>query len=387
MNATLPLNGSDLAHQHKGAHEGDYIDMGGKGTAAETIFNLEKNETNLPVYVRYSNGDNKSRPVSLHINGLYIKEVDLTPTGGWEKWSVLKISSFSMLAGDFFIRLTASTDAGGPNIDYIHYEIIPEETQPPVPPIVIPPVNPGGGDTTPRKKITLTKPYNGSDIFLENLEIDCNNLTVLAKSELVKKVKFKNVMLYNFNSINEHTTSQIDMTWEDVILADLILDKKTGKTYRGVKIPEYNKLTGVMTNRMDHLQIQKGAGKRYGIYVEDKNSIASTVTWKNVDSGSLEYEHDLRLMYNVNFIGNNVRLANWLNIDKGDQTNGGSASRLHNTNVTIKDFLSVWSTKFGKADWKMKNLVLENAYLFGHLGFEGVNSKKFTNVFHNGKKI
>jgi hexosaminidase len=68
------------------------------------------------VRLRYANGTTTNRP--MNINGTVL---DFAGTGAWTTW-VTKTLTVNLVAGSNTIRATATTSAGGPNVDYIEVD-------------------------------------------------------------------------------------------------------------------------------------------------------------------------------------------------------------------------------------------------------------------------
>jgi pectate lyase len=74
------------------------------------------------VGVRFANGTATARPADLVVNGATVQSVSFEGTGAWSTW-VTKALTVSVNAGNTTIRLTPSTSAGLPNIDYVDFEV------------------------------------------------------------------------------------------------------------------------------------------------------------------------------------------------------------------------------------------------------------------------
>ncbi len=68
---------------------------------------------------RYANGSTASRPMDITVNGVLVAdEVAFPPTGAWTTWQTVTISA-PLNPGLNTVRATATTAAGGPNLDYL----------------------------------------------------------------------------------------------------------------------------------------------------------------------------------------------------------------------------------------------------------------------------
>jgi hypothetical protein len=66
---------------------------------------------------RHANGTTAGRPMSLTVNGTVVASaLAFDPTGDWTAWADVPYTA-NLNAGANTVRLTASTAAGGPNLD------------------------------------------------------------------------------------------------------------------------------------------------------------------------------------------------------------------------------------------------------------------------------
>ncbi|MGQ4333092.1 carbohydrate-binding protein, partial [Streptomyces hayashii] len=68
--------------------------------------------------VRFANGAAAARPASLVVNGAAVQTPSFEATGAWSTW-VTKTLTVALNAGANTIRLTPTTAAGLPNVDYV----------------------------------------------------------------------------------------------------------------------------------------------------------------------------------------------------------------------------------------------------------------------------
>ncbi|MEU4449087.1 carbohydrate-binding protein [Actinosynnema sp. NPDC050801] len=80
------------------------------------------------VVVRFANGGTTSRSADLLVNGTTAQSVSFEATGAWSTW-VSKTLSVTVPAGATTIRLSPTTSAGLPNVDYLDFT--QDDTQPP----------------------------------------------------------------------------------------------------------------------------------------------------------------------------------------------------------------------------------------------------------------
>jgi hypothetical protein len=91
-----------------------YVDMGGNGSYFErnTIDGGSGGAATLTFYYASST----ERPCSVSVNGMVVGTVNFTSTGGFATWETKELS-VSLNSGNNIVRVTASTAAGGPNVD------------------------------------------------------------------------------------------------------------------------------------------------------------------------------------------------------------------------------------------------------------------------------
>ena len=66
----------------------------------------------------YANGTTTARPMTITVNGVAAGTQSFAPTGAWTTWQTVPITA-QLLAGSNTIRVSATTTAGGPNLDYL----------------------------------------------------------------------------------------------------------------------------------------------------------------------------------------------------------------------------------------------------------------------------
>ncbi len=80
------------------------------------------------VAFRHANGTTANRPMDVTVNGaLVADELAFNPTGTWDAWATVTIT-VAVNAGGNTIRAIATTAAGGPNVDYLDFEVAPAVT-------------------------------------------------------------------------------------------------------------------------------------------------------------------------------------------------------------------------------------------------------------------
>ncbi len=72
---------------------------------------------------RFANGTTTSRPMDITVNGVLVAdELSFPGTGSWDTWQTKSITT-SVNAGSNTIRATATTANGGPNVDYLDFDV------------------------------------------------------------------------------------------------------------------------------------------------------------------------------------------------------------------------------------------------------------------------
>ncbi|MCE7001046.1 right-handed parallel beta-helix repeat-containing protein [Saccharothrix sp. S26] len=72
------------------------------------------------VVVRFANGGTSARPADLVVNGVTAQSVSFEATGAWSTW-VSKVLPVTVPSGTSTIRLSPTTSAGLPNVDYLDF--------------------------------------------------------------------------------------------------------------------------------------------------------------------------------------------------------------------------------------------------------------------------
>lgn len=109
--------GTTVQRLHGGYTGTGYADFGGTNSYVQLV--VKRNYAGqATVKLRYANGGNQNRPVSVMVNGVVkIASVTLAKTGGWAKWQEVTFT-LDLAAGDNTIRLT-STTKDGVNLDAV----------------------------------------------------------------------------------------------------------------------------------------------------------------------------------------------------------------------------------------------------------------------------
>src|SRR6266545_4270407 len=75
--------------------------------------------------LRHSNGSTANRPMDITVNGMLVAdELAFNPTGSWDTWATVTVNA-AVTAGTNTIRATATTVNGGPNVDFLDFEVLP----------------------------------------------------------------------------------------------------------------------------------------------------------------------------------------------------------------------------------------------------------------------
>ncbi|MGW7289939.1 carbohydrate-binding protein [Streptomyces sp. NPDC054847] len=80
--------------------------------------------------VRFANGSGTARPATVTVNGSTATSASFEGTGAWDTWAT-KTLTVPVQAGSNTLRLSPTTSAGLPNIDYLDVETSGDTTTPP----------------------------------------------------------------------------------------------------------------------------------------------------------------------------------------------------------------------------------------------------------------
>ncbi|HEV7301051.1 MAG TPA: carbohydrate-binding protein [Tepidisphaeraceae bacterium] len=132
--ATL-AGGTSIATLHAGHTGAGYADFGGNGSSAR--FSVTRSAAGAArLDVRYANGGSANRPLAVTVNGVVVGTITCAPTGAWTTWKTVSINT-SLAAGGNAIVLTATTTAGGSNIDSLTIVAVDPATPLPASPVTI----------------------------------------------------------------------------------------------------------------------------------------------------------------------------------------------------------------------------------------------------------
>ncbi|MEU9643004.1 carbohydrate-binding protein [Streptomyces sp. NPDC048188] len=107
--------------------------------------------------VRFANGTDGARPADIIVNGSSVASASFAPTGAWGTW-VTKTLTVPVRAGNNTVRLTPTSAAGLPNLDYLDAEVPGGDTTPPTSgsALYVSPAGTDGASGTESDPTTLT---------------------------------------------------------------------------------------------------------------------------------------------------------------------------------------------------------------------------------------
>lgn len=115
-NATLG-GGSKVATNHPGFTGSGFVDFADKVSGSFVEFSINHTGVRTLTF-RYANGDVVNRACNVMINGVSVGTLAFPPTGAWTIWKTISLSvNLGATAGAKSVRVTSSTNAGGPNLD------------------------------------------------------------------------------------------------------------------------------------------------------------------------------------------------------------------------------------------------------------------------------
>ncbi|MEV1085180.1 CBM35 domain-containing protein [Streptomyces sp. NPDC050211] len=117
--------------------------------------------------IRFANGATAARPAGLVVNGSTVQTPSFEGTGAWSTW-VTKTLTVPVNAGSNTIRLSPTTAAGLPNIDYV--DVVTDGTTPPAAALYVAPNGTDSAAGTQAAPTTLTSAISritpGGTIYL-----------------------------------------------------------------------------------------------------------------------------------------------------------------------------------------------------------------------------
>jgi hypothetical protein len=95
------------------------------GGFVEIQVNQNGNGNPQAYFITYANGSNVARPCNITVNGTVVDSFNFPPTGAWTTYSTtLRTINLGAAQGFRNVRITATTAAGGPNIDQIRFGVL-----------------------------------------------------------------------------------------------------------------------------------------------------------------------------------------------------------------------------------------------------------------------
>src|SRR5215475_5047905 len=123
-NATLG-GGSMVATTFPGFSGTGYVRLGDGVAGGFVDFQVSQNGNNRAYFITYANGSNVARPCNITVNGVVVDSFNFPPTGSWSNYSTtLRSINLGAATGFRNVRITATTAAGGPNIDNMRFGIL-----------------------------------------------------------------------------------------------------------------------------------------------------------------------------------------------------------------------------------------------------------------------
>jgi hypothetical protein len=114
-NATLSQ--AVVATNHTGFTGTGFVDYNNvAGSSIEFTVNATSSG-NATLTFRYANGSTADRPMDIGVDGVVVaRNVSFPPTGNWDTWGTVSVTG-SLSSGANRVRATATSAAGGPNVD------------------------------------------------------------------------------------------------------------------------------------------------------------------------------------------------------------------------------------------------------------------------------
>ncbi|MCG3160018.1 MAG: hypothetical protein JMDDDDMK_01050 [Acidobacteria bacterium] len=120
-NATLG-GGSKVATNHAGFTGTGFVDFA--DNVANSFVEFSINHTGpRTLTFRYANGSTVNRTCKITINGVSVGMLSFPPTGAWTTWKTTSLSvNLGTTSGNKAVRVTSTTNAGGPNLDKLNVQ-------------------------------------------------------------------------------------------------------------------------------------------------------------------------------------------------------------------------------------------------------------------------
>jgi uncharacterized protein DUF4394 len=126
-NATVG-GGAMVGNSFPGFRGTGYVSLG-SGVAGGFV-DFQVNQSNpsgnaRAYFITYANGSGVNRPCNITVNGVVVDSFNFPPTGSWSKYTTtLRTINLGTAPGFRNVRITATTAAGGPNVDSVRFGIL-----------------------------------------------------------------------------------------------------------------------------------------------------------------------------------------------------------------------------------------------------------------------
>jgi hypothetical protein len=112
-----------VATNHTGFSGSGFVDYANVvGSAVEWTANSSTAGT-ANLAIRFANGSTAARPMDISVNGTVVSAgLSFGVTGSWDTWQTKTLTA-PFIAGPNMVRATATGSAGGPNVDFLEFEV------------------------------------------------------------------------------------------------------------------------------------------------------------------------------------------------------------------------------------------------------------------------
>jgi hypothetical protein len=101
---------------HPGFTGTGFVDYADNVANSFVEFTVKQTGTRTLIF-RYGNGSKVNRPTSIKVNGYSVGTLTFPPTGSWPTWKTVSIKVNLGSTAGAKVRVTSTTNAGGPNLD------------------------------------------------------------------------------------------------------------------------------------------------------------------------------------------------------------------------------------------------------------------------------
>lgn len=109
--------GSWIMTNHAGFTGTGFVDFA-DGRAGGLVEFAVSQTGNRKLTFRYANGSTANRTCAITVNGASVGTLTFPPTGAWTTWKTVSLNvNLGAAAGNKAVRVTSTTNAGGPNLD------------------------------------------------------------------------------------------------------------------------------------------------------------------------------------------------------------------------------------------------------------------------------